>query len=103
MERKKKSFASRMCSVFIFMFLLILTTVGFLRVKFEQTKTEYDISKNREIERELTKENQLLKHNISKFRSIEFLEPVAKKNGFRFPTYSDIVVVEQVVLAEKAE
>ena len=103
MERKKKSFAGRLCSVFIFTFLLILTAVGFLRVKFEQTKTEYQISENRETERELLKENQLLKHNISNFRSIEFLEPVARKNGFRFPTYSDIVVVEEVVLAEKAE
>lgn len=84
-------------------FLLILTAVCFLRVKFEQTKTEYEISKNKETEMELVKEGEVLKHSLSKFRSIEFLEPLAKKNGFRFPTYNDIVVVEEVVLAEKTK
>lgn len=87
----------------MFVFLLMLTAVCFLRVKFEQTKTEYEISRNKETELELIKEGQVLRHNLSKFRSIEFLEPLAKKNGFRFPVYDDIVVVEQVVLAEKAE
>ena len=87
----------------MFVFLLILTAVCFLRVKFEQTKTEYEISSNKEIEMKLVKEGQVLKHDISKFRSIEFLEPLAKRNGFRFPTYDDIVVVEEVMLAEKTK
>lgn len=101
--KKRKSFLRRLFSVFMFVFLLILTAVCFLRVKFEQTKTEYEISRNKEIEMGLIKEGQVLKHDISKFRSIEFLEPLAKKNGFRFPTYDDIIVVEEVMLAEKAE
>ena len=52
---------------------------------------------------ELLKESQILNYELSRLKSPEFLEPVAKKMGFRFATYKDVVFVEEVVLAGKAE
>ena len=83
--------------------VLVLTAICFLRVKIEYTRTGYEISGNREIERELVKEGQILNYELSKLKSPEFLEPVAKKMGFRFATYKDVVFIEEVVLAGRAE
>ncbi len=83
--------------------VLIVTAICFLRVKIEHTRTGYEISRKKETEKELIKEGQILNYEISKLKSPEFLEPVAKKMGFRFATYEDVVFVEEVVLAGRAE
>ena len=83
--------------------VLFITAICFLRVKIEYTRTGYEISRNKETEKELIKEGQILNYELSKLKSPEFLEPVAKKMGFRFATYKDVVFVEEVVLAGRAE
>ncbi len=83
--------------------VLFVTALCFLRVKIEHTRTGYEISRNKEKEMELIKEGQILSYELSKLKSREFLEPVAKKMGFRFATYKDVVFVEEVVLAGRAE
>ncbi len=83
--------------------VLFVTALCFLRVKIEHTRTGYEITENKEKEAELLKEGQILSYELSKLKSREFLEPVAKKMGFRFATYKDVVFVEEVVLAGRAE
>ena len=83
--------------------ILVVTALCFLRVKIEHTRTGYQISENKEKEVELIKEGQILSYELSRLKSPEFLKPVAKKMGFRFATYKDVVFVEEVVLAGRAE
>lgn len=83
--------------------VLFVTALCFLHVKIEHTRTGYEISRNKEKEMELIKEGQALGYELSKLKSPELLEPVAKKMGFRFATYKDVVFVEEVVLAGRAE
>lgn len=83
--------------------VLVATALCFLHVKIEYTRTGYQISENKEKEVELIKEGQVLSYELSRLKSPEFLEPVAKKMGFRFATYKDVVFVEEVVLAGRAE
>ena len=83
--------------------ILFVTAFCFLHVKIEHTRTGYAISENKKKETELIKEGQILGYELSKLKSPEFLEPVAKKMGFRFATYKDVVFVEEVVLAGRAE
>ena len=99
-RKKEKRFSLRTA---IILGVLFVTAICFLRVKIEYTRTGYEISRNKEIERGLIKEGQILNYELSKLKSPEFLEPVAKKMGFRFATYKDVVFVEEVVLAGKAE
>ncbi len=99
-RKKEKRFSLR---TVIILGVLFVTAICFLRVKIEYTRTGYEISRNKEAERELIKEGQTLNYELSKLKSPEFLEPVAKKMGFRFATYNDVVFVEEVVLAGKAE
>ena len=83
--------------------VLFVTALCFLHVKIEHTRIGYEISRNKEKEMELIKEGQILSYELSKLKSPEFLEPVAKKMGFRFATYKDVIFVEEVVLAGRAE
>ena len=99
-KKKESGFSLRTA---IILGVLVVTALCFLRVKIEYTRTGYEISQNKETERELIKEGQILNYELSKLKSPEFLEPVAKKMGFRFATYKDVVFVEEVVLAGKAE
>lgn len=99
-RKREKRFS---LSTAIILGVLIVTAICFLRVKIEHTRTGYEISRNKETERELIKEGQILNYELSKLKSPEFLEPVAKKMGFRFATYKDVVFVEEVVLAGRAE
>ena len=99
-KKREKRFSLRTA---IILGVLFVAAICFLRVKIEYTRTGYEISINEEIERELIKEGQILNYELSKLKSPEFLEPVAKKMGFRFATYKDVVFVEEVVLAGRAE
>ena len=90
-------------STVIILGVLFVTAICFLRIKIEYTRTGYEISRNKETEKKLIREGQILNYELSKLKSPEFLEPVAKKMGFRFATYKDVVFVEEVVLAGKAE
>ena len=99
-RKREKRFSLR---TGIILGVLFVTAICFLRVKIEYTRTGYEISRNKETEKELIKEGQILNYELSKLKSPEFLEPVAKKMGFRFATYKDVVFVEEVVLAGKAE
>lgn len=99
-KKREKRFPLRTA---IILGVLFVTALCFLRVKIEHTRTGYEISRNKEIEKELIKEGQNLNYELSKLKSPESLEPVAKKRGFRHPTYKDVVFVEEVVLAGKAE
>ena len=98
--KREKRFSPRTA---IILGILLATSICFLRVKIEYTRTGYEISRNKETEKELIKEGQILNYELSKLKSPEFLEPVAKKMGFRFATYKDVVFVEEVVLAGRAE
>ncbi len=99
-KRRKRGFPLRTA---IILGVLFVTALCFLRVKIEHTRTGYEISRNKEKEVDLIKEGQILSYELSRLKSREFLEPVAKKMGFRFATYKDVVFVEDVVLAGKAE
>lgn len=99
-KERKRGFPLRTA---IILGVLFVTALCFLHVKVEHTRTGYQISKNKEKEENLIKEGQILSYELSKLKSPEFLEPVAKKMGFRFATYKDVVFVEEVVLAGKAE
>ena len=99
-KRKQKGFSLRTVIIFG---VLFVTALCFLHVKIEYTRTGYEITKNKETERELIKEGQILSYELSKLKSPEFLELVAKKMGFRFATYKDVVFVEEIVLAGRAE
>ncbi len=83
--------------------LVFVTAICFLQVKIEHTKIGYEISRNRAAEKELIKEGQTLNYELSKLKSPEFLKPEAKKMGFRFATYKDVIFVEEVVVAGKEE
>ncbi len=83
--------------------IIFVTAFCFLCIKIEHTRTGYEISKNKQKRMELTKEGQALSHELSKLKSPEFIEPIAKKMGFRFATYKDVVFVEEVVLAGNTE
>ena len=99
-KRRKRGFP---LSTAIILGLLFVTALCFLCVKIEHTRTGYEISRNKQKEMELIKEGQILSYELSKLKSPEFLEPVAKRMGFRFATYKDVVFVEEVVLAGRAE
>ncbi len=97
---KKKRFSLRTSIILV---VLFATALCFLRVKIENTRTGYEISRNKDIENQLMKEGQILNYELSKLKSPEFLEPVAKQMGFRFVTSKDIVFIEDVVLAGREE
>ena len=99
-KKREKRFSRHTAIIFG---VLFLTAICFLPVKIEYTRTGYEISRNQETEKQLIKEGQILNYELSKLKSPEFLEPVAKKMGFRFATYKDVVFVEEVVLAGRAE
>lgn len=85
--------------------LLFLVSLCFLRVKVEHTRTGYEISKNRATVTELERENQILNSRLFGLKSPEALKAAARKMGFRYATYKDVVFVKEreVILAEKGE
>ncbi len=99
-KKKDKGFPLRTA---IILGILVVTALCFLHVKIEHTRTGYQISKAREVEQDLMKESQMLQHEIIKLKSIEHLKPMADKIGFRFPTYNDVVFVEEVIVAQEEQ
>lgn len=83
--------------------VVLITALCFLRIKVEHTRTGYEISENREVERTLLKETAMLQHEVLKLKSLEHLKPVADKKGYRFATYKDVVFVEEVIVAQEEQ
>lgn len=99
-KNEKEKFSPWTVTVLGLLFVMVL---GFLHVRVEYTRTGYEISQNRSLEKKLIKTNQTLKSHLLKLKSYESLEPTAKKMGFRLATYRDVIFVEEVILAGKGE
>lgn len=95
---KKNNFSLFTTVVFV---LFIVASLIYVRVKIEQVKVGYEISKNKKIEQELIQEKQLAQADLMKFKSIERLEPYAKNMGFKFPTQNDVVFIDKVAIVGK--
>ncbi|MDE0158558.1 MAG: hypothetical protein OXI02_05230 [Candidatus Dadabacteria bacterium] len=99
-KKREKGLFSRTLIIFC---IALIIALCFLRIKVEHTRTGYEISKNREVERALLKETVMLHHEILKLKSLEHLKPVADKKGFRFASYKDVVFVEEVIVAQEEQ
>ena len=80
-KRKQKGFSLRTVIIFGILFVngpLLLARQDRIH------KNRLRDHQKQETERELIKEGQILNYELSKLKSPEFLEPVAKKMGFRF-------------------
>ncbi|NIP30842.1 MAG: hypothetical protein GTO02_13320 [Candidatus Dadabacteria bacterium] len=97
-KNKKNSFS--ILTVVIFTLFLVIS-LSYVRIKIEQIKIGYEISKNKRSEQSLLKERQLAKANLMKLKSLDRLEPYARNMGFKFPTHDDVVFIDKVTVVGK--
>lgn len=91
----KRNSREMLRSEYIILFMIIvLFSLGLVRLKVEQIKTGYEISENSRIEKELIKTKQNLKAEYMQLRSPERMEYLAENLGFKFPTQDDVIFVE---------
>lgn len=91
----RKSSTEMLKTEYIILFVIIvLFSLGFVRMKVEQIKIGYEISENSRIEKELIKTKQNLKAEYMQLRSPERMEYLAENLGFKFPTQDDVIFVE---------
>ncbi len=86
------------CNALIIL-VAFLSALCFIHIKVQHTRTGYEISTNRQLQKELINEGQILFYELSEIKSPQRLVPVAKQMGFRFATTKDIVFIEEVMVA----
>ncbi len=87
-----------LCNVLIIV-LAFLTALSFISIKVEHTRTGYELSTNRQSQKELVNQGKLLYYELLELKSPERLVPAAEQMGFRFATNKDIVFIEEVMVA----
>lgn len=101
MEKARRNRKSKMEKLiystrFIILVLLVIgLALGYVRIRFEETKIGYDISINKKIEKEILSEKRFLKADYVKLKSPERVERIARDLGFKFPTQEDVIFIEQ--------
>lgn len=101
MEKARRKRKSKMENLiystrFIILVLLVLgLALGYVRIRFEETKIGYDISINKQIEKEILSEERFLKADYMKLKSPKRVEKIARDLGFKFPTQEDVIFIEQ--------
>ena len=78
---------------FIVLVLVVIALgLGYVRIRFEETKIGYDISIN---EKEILTEKRFLQADYMKLKSPHRIEKLARELGFKFPTHDDVMYIEQ--------
>ena len=99
-KKTKKENSFSLFTTFIFILFLVIS-LSYVRLKIEQIKVGYEISKNKKTEQKLLQEKQLARANLMQFKSLDRLEPYAKNMGFKFPTQNDVVFIDKVAVVGK--
>ena len=85
----------------IFLVIILIISILYVRVKVEHIKIGYEISRNNKLEKSLIQKRQDLRAKFMKLKSPERLELIADKLGFKYPTQNDIFYIEKATIVGK--
>lgn len=106
-RKNRRGFLERVVTSYRFILLVVLTIVmalGYIRLRFEQTRMGYEISVNEKIKEEILNEKLFLVAEQMRLKSPERIENEARKLGFKFPTQEDVIYIDRItIVGEKGE
>ena len=95
MEKKSKGLSLKSL---ISICIILILSLGYVRIKVEQIKIGYKISENNKIEKKLIQNRQSLRAKLTELKAPIRLENLAVDLGFKFPTQDDIFFVEKTTI-----
>ncbi|MDA2917963.1 hypothetical protein MYX76_00445 [Desulfobacterota bacterium AH_259_B03_O07] len=98
-KRKSKLEKVIFSTRFIVLVLIVIgLALGFVRIRFEETKIGYVICVNKKIEEEELSEKLYLQAEIMKLKAPKRIENEARELGFKFPTQEDVIYIERTTV-----
>jgi len=97
-RRKRKSKLEKLIysTRFIALVLAVIgLALGYVRIRFEDTKIGYEISINKKVEKGVLSEKRFLIADYMQLKSPKRVEKIARDLGFKFPTQEDVMFIEQ--------
>ncbi|MGI9533869.1 MAG: hypothetical protein ACR2NW_02865 [Thermodesulfobacteriota bacterium] len=82
----------------VLLVVFLMLSITYVKIKVDQIKIGYGISRNNKLEKTLIQDRQILRAELMKLKSPERLEIIADRLGFKFPTQNDIFHIEKATI-----